>query len=32
MRVEPTDNSFDVVIWAILAALSGTLVYLVLFG
>jgi hypothetical protein len=32
MHIEPTDNSFDPVIWAIAAALSGALVYLVLLG
>ncbi len=32
MHIEPTDNSFDLVIWAIAAALSGTLVYLILFA
>jgi hypothetical protein len=32
MQIEPTDNSFDPVIWAIAAALSGALVYLVLLG
>jgi hypothetical protein len=30
MHIEPTDNSFDPVIWAIAAALSGALIYLVL--
>jgi hypothetical protein len=32
MRIEPTDKGFDLVIWAISAAISGTLVYLVLLG
>jgi hypothetical protein len=32
MHIEPTDNSVDLVIWAILAALGGTLFYLVLLG
>lgn len=31
MRIEPTD-SFDLVIWAISAFASGTLIYLVLLG
>jgi len=30
MRTEPTDNSFDPAIWAIAAALSLALLYLVL--
>jgi len=30
MRTEPTDNSFDPAIWAIAAALSVALLYLVL--
>jgi len=30
MHIEPTDNSFDPVIWAIAATLSGALIYLVL--
>jgi hypothetical protein len=32
MRIEPADKGFDLVIWAISAAVSGTLVYLVLLG
>jgi len=32
MRIEPTDKGFDLMIWAISAAISGTLVYLVLLG
>jgi len=32
MHIEPTDNSFDPVIWAIAAALSGALAYLLLLG
>ena len=32
MHIEPTDNGFDLVIWAISVAISGTLVYLVLLG
>jgi hypothetical protein len=32
MRIEPTDKRFDLVIWTITAALSGTVVYLVLLG
>ena len=30
MQIESNDNSFDTVTWAIAAALSGALVYLVL--
>jgi len=30
MRTEPTDNSFDLAIWAIAATLSVALLYLVL--
>jgi hypothetical protein len=32
MHIEPTDKGFDLMIWAISAAISGTLVYLVLLG
>jgi hypothetical protein len=32
MHIDPTDNSFDPVIWAIAAALSGALAYLLLLG
>ena len=32
MHIEPTDKGFDLVIWASSAAISGTLVYLVLLG
>ncbi len=32
MHIEPTDNSFDPVIWAIAAALCWGVVYLVLLG
>ncbi len=32
MHIEPTDNSFDPVIWAIAAALCGGVVYLALLG
>jgi hypothetical protein len=32
MHIEPADNSIDLVIWAIVAALGGTLFYLVLLG
>ena len=32
MHIEPTDNNFDLAIWAVVAALSGTLFYLVLLG
>ena len=32
MHIEPTDNSFDLVIWAISVAASAALVYLVLLG
>jgi hypothetical protein len=32
MRAEPSDNNYDPAIWAIAVALSGALLYLVLFG
>ena len=32
MRIEPTDKDFDLVIWAISAALGGTVIYIVLLG
>jgi hypothetical protein len=32
MRIEPADKNINLVIWAISAAVSGTLVYLVLLG
>jgi hypothetical protein len=32
MRTEPTDNSYDPVIWTIAVALSAALLYLVLLG
>jgi hypothetical protein len=32
MHTKPTSDSFDPVLWAISAALSGALLYLVLFG
>lgn len=32
MRIEPIDKGFSLVIWAISAAVSGTLVYIVLLG
>jgi hypothetical protein len=32
MHIEPTDNGFDPVIWAIAAALCGALAYLLLLG
>jgi hypothetical protein len=32
MHIQRTPNTFDPAIWAIAAALSGALVYLVLYG
>jgi hypothetical protein len=32
MHTKPTDDSFDPILWAIAAALSGALLYLVLLG